>query len=106
MISVELQAEFPVLDLFTSLCPVHACPCVFPRCRCPQVRKVLDNGLKVILCIGESKEEYEAGLNKEVNFIVKYFMSFGLPSMFAVLAFHHRRCSRARGHVAALVFHS
>ena len=32
-----------------------------------QVHKVLDNGLKPILCIGESKEEYEAGLNKEVH---------------------------------------
>lgn len=27
---------------------------------------MLDAGLKPILCIGESKEEYEAGLNKEV----------------------------------------
>lgn len=32
-----------------------------------QVHKVLDSGLKAILCIGESKEEYEAGLNKEVR---------------------------------------
>lgn len=31
-----------------------------------KVRKVLDAGLKPILCIGESKEEYEAGLNKEI----------------------------------------
>jgi hypothetical protein len=31
-----------------------------------KVRKVLDAGMSPILCIGESKEEYEAGLNKEV----------------------------------------
>ncbi|CAN0370186.1 unnamed protein product [Ectocarpus sp. 6 AP-2014] len=31
-----------------------------------KVHKVLDQGLKAILCIGESKEEYEAGLNKEI----------------------------------------
>lgn len=31
-----------------------------------KLRKVLDEGLKPILCIGESKEEYESGLNKEV----------------------------------------
>lgn len=31
-----------------------------------KVHKVLNNGLKPILCIGESKEEYEAGLNKEI----------------------------------------
>lgn len=34
------------------------------------MHKVLDNGLKAILCIGESKEEYEAGLNKEVKICV------------------------------------
>lgn len=28
---------------------------------------MLDDGLKPILCIGESKDEYEAGLNKEVK---------------------------------------
>eukprot|EP01084_Bolivina_argentea_P289812 497735_1 len=31
-----------------------------------KVHKVLDNEMKPILCIGESKEEYEAGLNKDI----------------------------------------
>jgi triosephosphate isomerase (TIM) len=30
------------------------------------VKKVLQDGLKPLLCIGESKEEYEAGLNQQV----------------------------------------
>lgn len=33
-----------------------------------QVRKVLKSGITAILCIGESKEEYESGLNSEVSF--------------------------------------
>lgn len=41
-----------------------------------QVRKVLDNGLKPILCIGESKEEYESGLNKEVRIRYRYRSSY------------------------------
>lgn len=32
-----------------------------------QVRAILDAGLSVILCIGESKAEYEAGAVKEVR---------------------------------------
>lgn len=31
-----------------------------------KVKKVLAEGLKPVLCIGETKEEYEAGLNQEV----------------------------------------
>jgi triosephosphate isomerase len=31
-----------------------------------KVRKILDDGLKAVLCIGETQEEYEAGLNHEV----------------------------------------
>jgi triosephosphate isomerase len=31
-----------------------------------QVRKTLDAGLSPILCVGETKEEYEANLNKPV----------------------------------------
>lgn len=31
-----------------------------------KVKKILGEGLKPVLCIGESKEEYEAGLNHEV----------------------------------------
>merc|ERR1711988_245671 len=31
-----------------------------------KVRVILDSGLKCILCVGEVKEEYEMGLNKEV----------------------------------------
>ena len=31
-----------------------------------KVKKVLTEGLKPVLCIGETKEEYEAGLNQEV----------------------------------------
>lgn len=31
-----------------------------------KVKKVLKDGLHPVLCIGESKEEYEAGLNQQV----------------------------------------
>ena len=31
-----------------------------------KVKKVLKEGLNPVLCIGETKEEYEAGLNREV----------------------------------------
>jgi triosephosphate isomerase (TIM) len=31
-----------------------------------KVKKVLKDGLKPVLCIGESKAEYEAGLNQEI----------------------------------------
>uniref|UniRef100_A0A7S2XYZ2 Triosephosphate isomerase n=1 Tax=Fibrocapsa japonica TaxID=94617 RepID=A0A7S2XYZ2_9STRA len=31
-----------------------------------KVRKILDSGMKPVLCIGESREEYEANLNKEI----------------------------------------
>ena len=31
-----------------------------------KVRKILDNGLYCILCIGENKTEYEKGQNKEI----------------------------------------
>lgn len=31
-----------------------------------KVKKVLKDGLKPVLCIGESKSEYEAGLNQEI----------------------------------------
>ena len=34
--------------------------------RAEQVRKTLDAGLTAILCVGETKEEYEANLNKAV----------------------------------------
>jgi triosephosphate isomerase len=37
--------------------------CVFP-----QVQKVLKNGLEPMLCIGESKNEYEEGLVESVRF--------------------------------------
>jgi len=32
-----------------------------------KVLKVLKEGLKPVLCIGETREEYEAGLNHEVT---------------------------------------
>jgi triosephosphate isomerase len=31
-----------------------------------KVKKVLKDGLRPVLCIGESKSEYEAGLNQEI----------------------------------------
>jgi len=31
-----------------------------------KIKKILKDGLKAVLCIGETKEEYEAGLNQEV----------------------------------------
>lgn len=31
-----------------------------------KVKKALQDGLKPVLCIGESKEEYEAGLNQQI----------------------------------------
>jgi len=34
-----------------------------------KIHKVLDAGLKPILCIGETKDEYEAGLNKMVRVV-------------------------------------
>jgi triosephosphate isomerase len=42
-----------------------------------KVKKVLKEGLKPVLCIGETREEYEAGLNHEVYpflFIFYFFV--------------------------------
>lgn len=57
------------------------------------MQKVLDNGLKPILCIGESKEEYEAGLNKEV----------GLTSRKCIPALLRRSSSPAGLHVSVVL---
>lgn len=39
---------------------------------------MLGEGLKSILCIGESKDEYEAGLNKEVRHTSWYLQYVGV----------------------------
>jgi len=61
-----------------------------------KVHVILDAGLKCILCIGEVKEEYDLGLNKEVRISFTYpqdlvicascyFYLFVIESQFAFL---------------------
>ena len=39
-----------------------------------KVKKVLMEGLNPVLCIGETKEEYEAGLNREVCILLIVYL--------------------------------
>ena len=39
-----------------------------------RVKKVLKEGLNPVLCIGETKEEYEAGLNHEVRLLYRKYI--------------------------------
>jgi hypothetical protein len=56
--------------------------------------KVLSSGLKPILCIGETKEEYEAGLNKMVRGRVCVFVVSCLYEPYPCVCLCRRRPPR------------
>ena len=58
--------------------------------------KVLKEGLNPVLCIGETKEEYEAGLNHEVRLLYSKFIGVFAPGILTARVYVHGRCALSR----------
>ena len=61
-----------------------------------RVKKVLKEGLNPVLCIGETKEEYEAGLNHEVRLLYSKFIGVFAPGILTARVYVHGRCALSR----------